>query len=350
MFKHFKYMELTRHHIIKKTKKMIEDNAERGQGSFDQISEVVFSSVLSLYISYLTETYFAQQTDNILGWLAKLGIPSKIEALLLFLVGVVLFVLMFLIIMRIYRFSSIKWRNHTGVVALQSELKHYKSVLVKKIVGDLVKLYSESDIKEKNNEYQQMISQKPEITEEDFLYIEQIINNSMSKKLQIVRDDKKNIKIVLENRDFLGVERDDLPLSKGEQNFLSLTFEFLKAKNSNKPIVVLDDPISSFDSIYKNKIAYAIIKILQNKKRIILTHNVDLLRLLDGQYKKCFKLFLFNNTDNEENGFISLNFNEQDMLINLEKLLNTFREDVFDYIKEPELYLISMIVSSWSSL
>lgn len=239
--------------------------------------------------------------------------------------------------------DAIESGDLTGVVALQSELKYYKSVLVKKIIGDLVKLYSESDIKEKNNEYQQMISQKPEITEEDFLYIEQIINNSMSKKLQIVRDDKKNIKIVLENKDFLGVERDGLPLSTGEQNFLSLTFEFLKAKNSDKPIVVLDDPISSFDSIYKNKIAYAIIKILQNKKRIILTHNVDLLRLLDGQYKKCFKLFLFNNTDNEENGFISLNFNEQDMLINLEKLLNTFREDLFDYIKEPELYLISMI-------
>ena len=104
--------------------------------------------------------------------------------------------------------DAIESGDLTGVVALQSELKQYKSVFVKKVIGDLVKLYSESDIKEKNNEYQQMISQKPEITEEDFLYIEQIINNSMSKKLQIVRDDKKNIKIVLENRDFLGVERD----------------------------------------------------------------------------------------------------------------------------------------------
>lgn len=84
-------------------------------------------------------------------------------------------------------------------------------------------------------------------------------------------------------------------------------------------------------------------KILKNKKRIILTHNVDLLRLLDGQYKKCFKLFLFNNTDNEENGFISLNFKEQDMLINLENLLSTFRDDVYPHIQDVELYLISMV-------
>ena len=82
-----------------------------------------------------------------------------------------------------------------------------------------------------------------------------------------------------------------MPLSSVEQNFLSLTFEFLKAKNSDKPIIILDDPISSFDSIYKNKIAYAIVKILQNKKRVILTHNVDLLRLLDGQLKNALGYF-----------------------------------------------------------
>lgn len=239
--------------------------------------------------------------------------------------------------------DAIESGNLNGILCLKDELKQYKNILAQKAIADLVKLYSESDIKEKYEEYQKMISQKPEITEEDFLYIEQIINNSMSKKIQVVRNNKKNIKIVLENEDFLGVDRDNLPLSAGEQNFLSLAFEFLKAKNSNKPIVVLDDPISSFDSIYKNKIAYAIVKILQNKKKIILTHNVDLLRLLDGQYKKCYKLYLFNNTDNEENGFIALKFKEQDMLINLEKLLNTFRNDIYPYIQDAELYLISMI-------
>lgn len=85
-----------------------------------------------------------------------------------------------------------------------------------------------------------------------------------------------------------GKTRDELPLSTGEQNFLSLTFEFLKAKNSERPIVVIDDPVSSFDSIYKNKVVYAIVKMLHHKKRIVLTHNTDLIRLLDGQYRRCF--------------------------------------------------------------
>lgn len=239
--------------------------------------------------------------------------------------------------------GAIETGNLSDVLLLKESIKEYKNIFANKVIKELVQLYKSSDIKIKNEEYQKLINQKPDITEEDFLYIEQIISNNMSKKLQIIRDDKKKIKIVLENKDFLGINREELPLSSGEQNFLSLTFEFLKAKNSDKPIIILDDPISSFDSIYKNKISYAIIKILQNKKRVILTHNVDLLRLLDGQFKKCFRLFLFNNTENEENGFIALNSDERDMLINLDELLNTFREKIYEHIKDVELFLISLI-------
>lgn len=239
--------------------------------------------------------------------------------------------------------GAIETGNLSDVLLLKDSIKEYKNIFANKVIKELVQLYKSSDIKVKNEEYQKLINQKPDITEEDFLYIEQIISNNMSKKLQIIRDDKKNIKIVLENKDFLGINREELPLSSGEQNFLSLTFELLKAKNSDKPIIILDDPISSFDSIYKNKIAYAIVKILQNKKRVILTHNVDLLRLLDGQFKKCFRLFLFNNTENEENGFIALNSDERDMLINLDELLKTFREKIYKHIKDVELFLISLI-------
>lgn len=118
--------------------------------------------------------------------------------------------------------------------------------------------------------------------------IQEIISNSMSKLLTIERDENRRLRIALSNQEFLGKTRDELPLSTGEQNFLSLTFEFLKAKNSERPIVVIDDPMSRFDSIYKNKVVYAIVKMLHHKKRIVLTHNTDLIRLLDGQYRRCF--------------------------------------------------------------
>ena len=160
----------------------------------------------------------------------------------------------------------------------------------------------------------------------------------------------KNIKITLNKDEFIGRNRNTLPLSTGEQNFLSLTFEFLKAKNSPQPIVVLDDPISSFDSIYKNKIAYAIIRILRNKERIILTHNMDLLRLLDGQFKNCYNLYLFNNTEGGVNGFIHLNEQESRMTIDITKLLDFLRGKPFrgkhtgiTYVKDKYLFLLSLI-------
>lgn len=230
-----------------------------------------------------------------------------------------------------------------GIYKLKEDIQKYRDIFVKKVINELLEILNDSDIKDKNEEYKKLINEKPEINDDDFLYIEQIINNSMLKKIRIDRDDKKNIQIFIEDKEFLGIDREDLPLSSGEQNFLSLTLEFLKAKNSDKPIVILDDPISSFDSIYKNKIAYAIIKILDKKQRVILTHNVDLLRLLDGQLKKCFNLFLFNNTENGENGFIPLKPDERDMLISLDVLLKAFRTKVYKYVKNKELFLMSLI-------
>lgn len=82
---------------------------------------------------------------------------------------------------------------------------------------------------------------------------------------------------------------------------------------------------------------------LENKPRIVLTHNLDLLRLLESQYKHSFNLYLLNNTEGEDNGFIPLSNNEQNMLINLKELLNTFRHKIFNEIQSTELYLISMI-------
>lgn len=224
------------------------------------------------------------------------------------------------------------------------ELTNYKAIYGRLINNDLMSIYNDSKLKEHYLEYKRLLEQKPEITDEDYLYIEEIINNSMNKKLKIERDaSNKQLKIILEEKEFLEHSRDELPLSNGEQNFLSLSFEFLRAKNSSQQIVVVDDPISSFDSIYKNKVVYAIVKMMENKHRIILTHNIDFIRLLDSQYSNSFNLYILNNTDGENNGFIQLKSKEQRMLISLQKLLDAFRGDILPYIKDTELFLISMI-------
>lgn len=239
--------------------------------------------------------------------------------------------------------SAIETGNAEAIAELSREIAGYKNLYGMLIENDIINIVNSSDLVTHFDEYQRIVAQRPDITDEDYLYIREIISNSMSKPLSIDRDDNGRLRIYLSHQEFLGKTRDELPLSTGEQNFLSLAFEFLKAKNSTCPIVVIDDPVSSFDSIYKNKVVYAIVKMLHHKKRIVLTHNTDLIRLLDGQYKRCFKLYLLNNTDGELNGFIPINNNEQEMLISLEKLLKAFRESVPRHVANQELFLISMI-------
>ena len=229
------------------------------------------------------------------------------------------------------------------ITGILSDVNDYRRLFAGILKNAIIDAYVQRDIVTTYREYHNLINTTPDISQEDYLYIQEIVANSMSKRLSVERDESRRLRIRLSNQDFLGLPRDELPLSTGEQNFLSLTFEFLKAKNSTAPIVVIDDPVSSFDSIYKNKVVYAIVKILHHKKRIVLTHNTDLIRLLDGQYKHCFKLYLLNNTDGEMNGFIPLRNREQDMLISLEKLLEAFRNDVPRNVLNVELYLISMI-------
>lgn len=238
---------------------------------------------------------------------------------------------------------TIESGNIAFIADVLTEINEYRKIFAYILQNTIIDAYTQSDMGTIYHEYHELISTKPDISQEDYLYIQEIVSNSMNKRLSVERDENRHLRIRLSNQEFLGVPRDELPLSTGEQNFLSLTFEFLKAKNSTAPVVVIDDPVSSFDSIYKNKVVYAVVKILHDKKRIVLTHNTDLIRLLDGQYKHCFKLYLLNNTEGEVNGFIPLSRCEQDMLISLEKLLDAFRTKVPHKVQNAELYLISMI-------
>ncbi len=226
---------------------------------------------------------------------------------------------------------------------LQSEIKKYFQYFELKIAFAFLDNAKYSTFFRDYEEYKVLISKDLKIDDDDIVYLQDIVSNSMHKEINIVRANNRHIQILLGNDEFIQKDRFELPLSAGEQNFLSLSFELLKAKNSDKPIVVLDDPISSFDSIYKNKIIYSIVKSLEGKSRIILTHNTDMIRLLESQYNHSYSLYILNNTPDETNGFIRISAKEQKMLISIPDLINTFREEIYDHIKDVEMFLLSMI-------
>lgn len=229
------------------------------------------------------------------------------------------------------------------LIDLQNELKLYKEICKKEICNVLLKVLMDSDLVIENDKLEELRSKQIEINEEDLSFIKEVVNNSIDKVLDINRDSENNIKIYISDKELLETDREELPLSAGEQNFLSLTFEFLKAKKSGKEIIIVDDPVSSFDSIYKNKIAFSIIKMLEKQNKIILTHNLDLVRLLNSQYKGCYNLYILNNTDGEENGFIHVNNGEQKLLINISELIQGIRGDILKNVINPKLFLMAMI-------
>jgi len=192
-------------------------------------------------------------------------------------------------------------------------------------------------------EYNDCIQGSPEFSDEDIMFVEKFINSCLEKQISLVRTDGGNLELLLGDETFLNKKRAELGLSNGEQNFISLAFELLKAKAVDSKYIILDDPISSFDSIYKNKIAYSILKFLGGKKQIILTHNLDLVRLLEHQQPNSFNLYILNNVEGENNGFIGITELEQNLILYLHKLVDFFREDVFEYIVNERMFLISMI-------
>ena len=239
--------------------------------------------------------------------------------------------------------TAIREGNFNYVQSLINHIQEYLRYFNISLSNDLFDIIHRTSIIEKYNEYLTLIQDRTDITDEDISYIKEIAENCMGKSISLDRDENKTLLIKLDDEDFLNKEKNELPLSTGEQNFLSLTFEMLRAKNSPCNIVIVDDPISSFDSIYKNKIIFALIHILNEKKRLVLTHNIDVLRLMEAQFPKSFNLYLFNNSNDGLNGFIMLSPKERDMVINIEKLLIGLRDNILDYVVDQELFLMSMI-------
>lgn len=238
--------------------------------------------------------------------------------------------------------------DFTELINLQQELKTYVDNLGSEMINILLHCFDGTDFFRNFDEHAQLVEMQPQLDSEELLFIENVISENIGKDITIVRDEDndKNYKLKIGDKDLLGTDRKDMELSTGEQNFISLAFELLLARHSNKDYIVMDDPISSFDSVYKNKIAFCIIKFLENKKQIILTHNTDLVRLLDVQLNNCFNLYILNNVHNGMNGFISVSEKEKKLLINLHQLILLFQNknnELIPAIRDRRQFLMAMI-------
>ena len=258
--------------------------------------------------------------------------------------------------------NSFELGDSTKVEELITEMKEIILQIENEIIKKYIQLVNDTELEKDYSEYNKIIEEKIELSEDDEMLLKDIVENCINKKVKLTRDDNKNIIFTIEDNNFIGKSRQELPLSTGEQNFISLYFDLLSAKNSDKEIIIIDDPISSFDSIYKNKIVYSIIKVLANKKKvIILTHNINTIKLMHHQYKNCFNLYLLNNEKDGDNGFIQINKKEQssetlqdmDFMLEIKNVISFLKsQEINTDLKDKEQFLLSLIpfMRSYSNL
>jgi len=235
--------------------------------------------------------------------------------------------------------------NLEELIGLQKNLELAINAIPIYLKNLFISKIQKSDYLTNFKKYREQVNNKIKITDNDLALIQDIVNNNMNKALVFNRDENKNIRILLNGNALLGKDRPLLPLSSGEQNFISLAFELIRAKHVTQPVIVVDDPLSSFDSIYKNKIVYLLLKILSESKKhvIILTHNMELLHLLEVQQSNRFELYLLNNSLNQENGFIHIVKQEVNMLTSLYNLISAFSNEIFESVKNTKLFFMGMV-------
>lgn len=82
-----------------KTKRAIKDFSNKKDSEFQKLTEVIFSSALSLFLTYLAETYFTQNNSE----------PFKLlDIILLFVGGIILYCVLYVCIRKVYSIISKK--------------------------------------------------------------------------------------------------------------------------------------------------------------------------------------------------------------------------------------------------
>ncbi len=227
----------------------------------------------------------------------------------------------------------------------KSKINQYGTIVAQHIQDKINNALKTTSLRKTYEQLLDIVQSKIIIDNNDLAFLQQNVTSCMDKELSFEHDNEGNIVVKLDEKQLLGEDRSKLPLSTGEQNFISLAFELLKAKKANRQITILDDPISSFDSIYRYKIVYLLLSTLgHTNNMVIFTHNTDLIRLLNIQHEGCFTLYLFNNTNGGNNGFLPINNEDKDLITYLDSLPHLIRDVDFcdNHISNNKLFLIAI--------
>ena len=223
--------------------------------------------------------------------------------------------------------------------SLFGNFKFSNNIEKEKQIEKLIKLAKDFDGKEiaeliicdVNNERRSNIIENLKQIEEKNKEIEKM-QEKLQKYYTNIKKEEKDIKLYFENRfDIEKLEFDDNEnkiivtfkrnvdtYSEGEIHLIILLFKLYEFKINDSDILIIDDPLTSYDLINQYKTLFEIVNTASAEKKILIfTHNIEMINIINSQDSGTFryqyiekylnKLYLKNIDMNATGSILSLN-------------------------------------------
>ena len=132
-------------------------------------------------------------------------------------------------------------------------------------------------------------------------------------------------KIIFDNQNYnieILLPRNVDTYSTGEINLMIFTFKMYQFIASNKNVLIVDDPLSSYDISNQYRIIFDLVEItVTGKKVIIFSHNIDCVNIANTQHRGIFK-YKYMEKYNGKLYLKNINLNAADSVLNISNLLN----------------------------
>lgn len=223
--------------------------------------------------------------------------------------------------------------------SLFGNFKFSNNIENEKQIEKLIKLAKDFDSKEiaeliicdVNNERRSNIIENLKQIEEKNKEIEKM-QEKLQKYYTNIKKEEKDIKLYFENRfDIEKLEFDDNEnkiivtfkrnvdtYSEGEIHLIILLFKLYEFKINDSDILIIDDPLTSYDLINQYKTLFEIVNTASAEKKILIfTHNIEMINIINSQDSGTFryqyiekylnKLYLKDIDINATGSILSLN-------------------------------------------
>lgn len=220
----------------------------------------------------------------------------------------------------------------TGPQLFTACIGQFDKEIIKQIDNDYKEFENNSnelsELKEAKKRLYNQMSQSKEFTKNEFekLYPGTSINF----------DDKNETVIIKLNRKYD-------TYSTGEKDEMQVIITTLSFAGSGKKILILDDPLSSYDLTNQYRIVYRIAKLCEKKEKnvIAFTHDINMINIMNSQRSGIFDYYYIEKANSilslqkiksEKDSVLSMHYLEQYSNKWIELLIHRDKKDSADYI------------------